>query len=519
LSRPSTPPSARRAPRETAAAGQEAAKRGTSGFRLLDPRAPYLLPLVTLLVTRAWLARAIPTASEDAYITFRYAANWAAGMGPVFNPGEHVLGFTSPLWTALLALGMALGQDPVVWARGFAVSADVVLILTMASLLERHASRTAAWVFGMFWAGYPFFAAVAVSGLETGVVVALVAVTAWCIDRKSPAAGVALGALALSRPEGFVMALVLMPWASRRDRLVGGGMALAGVAALALYFGSPVPQSMLAKASLYGTPGPWAGRHWWEWIVPMPMSAGAASSEGANLRVLSVLLCAAFVGGVLPLWRARRSVLAGAAVALVAVWLGYAMLGVAYFYWYLALPLAAAVLVAAVGFGQVTRGPLIPAATIVSAAGLWLFAGNLYVGRTGIESQVFLAMSDLIQKQSHAGESILLEPIGMIGWRNRSLRVVDEMGLVSPALAKRRRGGPGWYADVVTEQRPDWLLSRRGVLVKNVPFAGAGTPFRSFEERDRVLADYRVAAAQDTLIGDQAWVIYHRASATPNTSP
>jgi hypothetical protein len=276
---------------------------------------------------------------------------------------------------------------------------------------------------------------------------------------------------------------------------------------------------MLAKASLYGTPGPWAGRHWWEWIVPMPMSAGAASSEGANLRVLSVLLCAAFVGGVLPLWRARRSVLAGAAVALVAVWLGYAMLGVAYFYWYLALPLAAAVLVAAVGFGQVTRGPLIPAATIVSAAGLWLFAGNLYVGRTGIESQVFLAMSDLIQKQSHAGESILLEPIGMIGWRNRSLRVVDEMGLVSPALAKRRRGGPGWYADVVTEQRPDWLLSRRGVLVKNVPFAGAGTPFRSFEERDRVLADYRVAAAQDTLIGDQAWVIYHRASATPNTSP
>jgi len=515
LSRSSPPPSARRAPRDAAGAAPEAVKRPASRLGPLDPRAPYLLPLVTLLVTRAWLARAMPTANEDAYITFRYAANWAAGLGPVFNVGEHVLGFTSPLWTALVALGVTLGQDPVGWARSFAVLADVVLILAMASLLERHASRAAAWMFSMLWAGYPFFAAVAVSGLETGVVVSLLAVAAWCIDRKSPVAGVALGALALSRPEGLVMALVLMPWASRRDRIVGGGLALAGIAALAIYFGSPVPQSMLAKASLYGTPGPWAGRHWWEWMLPMPLSAAAASSEGANLRVLSVLLCAGFVGGVLPLWRARGTVLAGVATALVAVWLGYSTLGVAYFYWYLALPLAGAVLVAAVGLGHVSRGPLIPVAAVLSAAGLWLFAGNLYVGRAGIESQVFLTMSGLIEKQSHAGESILLEPIGMIGWRNRSLRVLDEMGLVSPALAERRREGPGWYADVVTTQRPDWLLSRRGVLVKNVPFAGAGTPFRSFEERDRVLADYRVAAAQDTLIGDQAWVIYHRANANP----
>lgn len=486
-----------------------------SPLRPWDPRAPYLLPLLTLLVTRAWLARAVPTANEDAYITFRYAANWAAGLGPVFNAGEHVLGFTSPLWTAWIALGVTLGQDPVVWARVFAVLADVALVLAMGSLLERHASRAAAWMFGMFWAGYPFFAAVAVSGLETGVVVALLAISAWCLDRRHPAGGVALGALALSRPEGFVMALVLMLWAGRRDRLVAGGMALLGVAALALYFGSPVPQSMLAKASLYGTPGPWAGRHWWEWVLPMPLRADAASSEGANLRLMSVLLFAGVLGGVLPLWRARRSALAGAAAALTLVWLGYAAVGVAYFYWYLALPLAAAALIAAVGLGHVTRGPAVPVAAIVSAAGLWLIAPNLYVGRSGIESQVFLTMSGLIEKQARAGESILLEPIGMIGWRNRSLRVLDEIGLVSPAIAKRRKEGPGWYADVLAEQRPEWLLSRRGVLVKNVPFAGAGQPFRSLEERDRALAAYRVVAAQDTLIGDQAWVIYHRAPASP----
>jgi hypothetical protein len=54
----------------------------------------------------------------------------------------------------------------------------------------------------MFWAGYPFFAAVAVSGLETGVVVALVAVTAWCIDRKSPGAGRGTRCAGAVAPEG-----------------------------------------------------------------------------------------------------------------------------------------------------------------------------------------------------------------------------------------------------------------------------------------------------------------------------
>ena len=200
-------------------------------------------------------------------------------------------------------------------------------------------------------------------------------------------------------------------------------------------------------------------------------------------------------------------------MALLVVWLGYAALGVAYFYWYLALPLAGAALVAAVGLGAITRGPVIAAATILAAVGLWAIAPALYVGRAGIEAQVFLTMSNLVEKQARPGQAILLEPIGMIGWRNRSLRVLDEMGLVSPQIARRRREGPGWYADVVREQQPAWLLSRRGVLVKNVPFAGAGQPFRSLAERDSVLADYRVAAAQDTLMGDQAWVIYKRADA------
>ena len=482
-------------------------------FRPFDPRAPYLVPVLTLLATRLWMARAVHAANEDAYITFRYAANWASGMGPVFNPGERVLGFSSPLWTTLLAVGLKLGADPVVWSRVLAIAGDLALLLALGTLLERGVTRTAAWMFGMFWAGYPFFAAVTVSGLETGFVVSLLAVAGWCIARRHAASGPLLGALALSRPEGFVMAAVLALWARPRDRIVAGAIALVGIASLSLYFGSPLPQSMLAKASLYGTPGPWAGRHWWEWMLPVLLQADPTSSEGGNLRIVSVVLFAGAVAGLPALWRMRSQPLAGVAAALLVVWLGYSALGVVYFYWYMAFPVAAAALLAAVGLARASRGPVIPAAFILSVVGMWSIAPLLYVGRAENEANVSLIMSGFIERQGKTGQSLLLEPIGLIGWRNRSLVVLDEVGLVSPAIAKRRTEGPGWYADIVRQREPSWLLSRRAVLVKNAAFAGAGTPFRSLGERDSLLADYRVAAAQDTLLGDKAWIIYQRKGA------
>src|SRR5688572_12167490 len=49
---------------------------------------------------------------DDAYIFFRYAENWADGHGPVFNVGERVEGYSSILWTMILAAGAALSIEP-----------------------------------------------------------------------------------------------------------------------------------------------------------------------------------------------------------------------------------------------------------------------------------------------------------------------------------------------------------------------------------------------------------------------
>src|SRR5215212_12234441 len=58
-----------------------------------------LLALVAGLV--AW--RFAGLATDDIYITYRYAQNLAAGEGFAFNPGERVFGVTDP------GVGLALG--------------------------------------------------------------------------------------------------------------------------------------------------------------------------------------------------------------------------------------------------------------------------------------------------------------------------------------------------------------------------------------------------------------------------
>jgi hypothetical protein len=94
LNRRAPPASARGAARPPAAPSAPAARalEGAPALlppwrELVDPAAPYLIPLLLLFVARwvTWLS--LPFAAEDAYITFRYSKNLVDGLGAVYNPG------------------------------------------------------------------------------------------------------------------------------------------------------------------------------------------------------------------------------------------------------------------------------------------------------------------------------------------------------------------------------------------------------------------------------------------------
>src|SRR5262249_51864090 len=158
--------------------------------------------------------------------------------------------------------------------------------------------------------------------------------------------------------------------------------------------------------------------------------------------------------------------------------------------------------VAAAGLPRITRGPVLYTFVALAIAGAWLPSYQLYVGRWREERSTFGNVASYLGTHARPGEKVFLEPIGMVGYE-APLRIIDEVGLVTPRVAERRKGGAGWYADVVAELRPEWLVVRYGLMRTGGAFAGAGAPFRSEAERDSTLAPYERAARTDEQIRDE----------------
>ena len=81
-----------------------------------------------LLVVMGWRRR---WTAEDAFIDFRVVRNLLAGHGPVFNPGQRVEAYTSPVWVLLLAVSHAILRVPVEWIAvllGLGLSASGVAL-------------------------------------------------------------------------------------------------------------------------------------------------------------------------------------------------------------------------------------------------------------------------------------------------------------------------------------------------------------------------------------------------------
>ncbi len=107
---------------------------------------------------------------DDAYIFYRYAANWAAGHGPVFNINEYVEGYSSLLWTAVLAVWALFSSDLVNAAFILNLFVGIIclfLVSYLSSFIKFSNPRFMAIALPMFCAlsyGFYYFGA---SGMDT----------------------------------------------------------------------------------------------------------------------------------------------------------------------------------------------------------------------------------------------------------------------------------------------------------------------------------------------------------------
>ena len=198
-----------------------------------------------------------PIVADDAFITFRYARELATSGAFEYNTGERVLGTTTPLFTLLMAGGLWVGW-PAAWAAVLvSVTADAALIWLIAAWLVRAQLAHVAAIAAIMLAVWPLLVTYAIAGLETSLYTALVygALTAGAA-RRPALAGVLAGLAVLCRPDAGIAAIVIAVSFAREPRQLAVFCGVAMVTVLPwvvfayTYFGSVVPQSVVAKAAL-----------------------------------------------------------------------------------------------------------------------------------------------------------------------------------------------------------------------------------------------------------------------------
>jgi len=237
------------------------------------PRLAVILPWAIFLL--ALIARLLPGARtiDDSYITYRYARNILAGQGFVYNPGEHVLGTTTPLYTALMVLGGSLTGGTRAPFPQIAILinalADGIVCLLLLRMGRRLGFQYAGPGAALVWAIAPFSVTFAIGGLETSVFVLLMVGTACAHLENRHYLTMLLAALSLlTRPDALIFIIPLgldrlwqIVQEQRQKRLSPSRVLVELLVFLIpvaswlifayLYFGSPIPHSMAAKTLAY----------------------------------------------------------------------------------------------------------------------------------------------------------------------------------------------------------------------------------------------------------------------------
>ena len=150
---------------------------------------------------------------DDAFITYRHVRNFVSGHGLVYNPGEAVLGTTSPGYALLLSVGAFFTNPEFIPIISLSVNfiATLGLMLCLSLLAYKFSGKN--YMIALFTPAIVFaspgFLLVIATGMEVPVFIALVAVSlVLIVYRKWLPGSLILGLTIWFRPEGaFLVAL------------------------------------------------------------------------------------------------------------------------------------------------------------------------------------------------------------------------------------------------------------------------------------------------------------------------
>ena len=462
------------------------AEGGTRGKGWLVSLA-YIIPAVTALCVALIHG---PFLIDDAYITFRYAENLAAGEGLVFNRGEAVLGTTSPLLAMLLALLKLTGLEIPLAARWVGLVSGVVVVIITQMLAARVMQPLACLVLGLCLAFHADLAIAANSGMETTASMAAVyAALLMTLQGRYTWAGALGGVAFLLRPDGALVVLIAAgvtlchhPGKIWRPLLAAGLVTLPWLIYAAVTYGGWVPQSIPAKQLIHpDTPG------------HILLTNLGRLSFGVPMK----LVCGLALGG-MAVAAVRRSNLAPLVVWMLLYLAGLSASRImSLFPWYVTpllpglLVLTAycvEVLIRAVS-KRVSETPprrrwverrltpailLILAVLLFSESPTWYDRNEAQFGRV----PVYLQIGDLLGQRCRPGDAVLVGEVGALAYALPEQFIIDSSGINSPAALRARKedrgrllargvarpspeGSPQWVLELVDRFEPRYIVTYR----------------------------------------------------------
>jgi hypothetical protein len=230
----------------------------------------HLIPLFLFLL--AFAARMIPgpRTIDDSFITFRYAQNILAGEGFVYNPGEPVMGTTTPLYTfVMVVLGAFSGGTEAPFPK-IAMLVNAIadgLTAVLLYLLGLHFKQKLVGVgAALCWGVASHSVTFAIGGLETSLVVLLlVGMSYFYLTEKITLAAFLASLALITRPDTILLVgLIAMDYFIRviRKQVKWVWLAMLALVLLpllwygyaTLQFGTPIPHSVQAKLGAYRLP-------------------------------------------------------------------------------------------------------------------------------------------------------------------------------------------------------------------------------------------------------------------------
>ena len=281
-----------------------------------------ILVAISVLIAIAVWTVFVRFTVDDAFIAYRHARHLARGLGPVMNPGERVEGVSNLPWTLVLGAVARLGIEPHRAGPWLSMLCGLACIPAAALVSRRWTvdRATAAAAALLTAVGLPL-GIWSASGMETSsVALVLLGLAVSCAPRASEPAGgpglgtgIALGLLAILRPEGAIFALPVLGCVAvspgPRGRRLGvvvlaaAGIFLPVVLFRILYYGDWLPNPVYAK---------------------LPAGTAALAPGLAYVLQFAVAFPLALAAGARLAFDVRRDPVAALVVGVLAVQLGFA---------------------------------------------------------------------------------------------------------------------------------------------------------------------------------------------------